>query len=70
MAQHQQLNQKPPQLAAYRAIAPSTAPPNILPRPEAFDVEKRKWNDADHSGSIMNKIRTLIKILFTDKNNS
>ncbi|KAI8644029.1 hypothetical protein BD408DRAFT_442118 [Parasitella parasitica] len=61
MAQHQQLKQKPSQLATFRAIAPSSAPPKILPRPEAFDTEKRRFednlDDAEHSRLLMNKMQ-------------
>ncbi|CEP17917.1 hypothetical protein [Parasitella parasitica] len=62
MVQHQQLNQNPPQVAAvYRAIAPSSTPPKILPRPQVFDIEKRRFegnlDDTEHSGLLMNKMR-------------
>ncbi|KAF1798847.1 hypothetical protein FB192DRAFT_1461176 [Mucor lusitanicus] len=57
MAQHPQLQSKPPQHQTYRPIAPSIAPPTILPRPEAFNLKKREWDDTDQSGLIMGKIQ-------------
>lgn len=45
----------------YRPIAPSSAPQKILPRPETFDDDKRKWSstfqDSEHS-PILSKRRT------------
>ncbi|GAN09176.1 hypothetical protein MAM1_0249d08698 [Mucor ambiguus] len=57
MAQHPQLQSKPPQHQTYRPIAPSIAPPTILPRPEAFNLKKREWDDTDQPGLVMGKIQ-------------
>jgi hypothetical protein len=44
----------------YRPIAPSSTPQKILPRPETFENEKRKWSntfqDLDHSPIISSKL--------------
>ena len=60
MAQHPQLQSKPAQHQIYRPIAPSIAPPTTLPRPEAFNLKKREWDDTDQSGLIMGKIRKFL----------
>ncbi|KAI7900616.1 uncharacterized protein BX663DRAFT_544776 [Cokeromyces recurvatus] len=46
MAQQQSLQSKANHFHHYRPIAPSLTPPKILPRPEIFDTEKRKWDSA------------------------
>lgn len=44
----------------YRPIAPSSAPQKILPRPETFDDDKRKWSstfqDSEHSPILSSKL--------------
>jgi hypothetical protein len=48
---------------SYRPIAPSSAPQIILPRPETFGNDKRKWSstfeDPDHSTLLSSKLQNV-----------